>query len=150
MAGLVDKCGAGVMLAGLSDTSSKVQISAANMLNQLLSTPELVSRARCVCLGVGSALLQASCHHRTSIRNTHKLQTQHTRTHHTHARRAALATDDRGVVSAVMGLLDHALPLLRAKGILAVVLLCRWGGGEPVTCIHCIAGVAAKERGAFS
>jgi len=70
---------------GLSDTSSKVQISAANMLNQLLSTPELVARAR-----------------------------------------VALAADDRAVVSAVMGLLDHALPLLRAKGILAVVLLCRW------------------------
>jgi serine/threonine-protein kinase ULK4 len=31
---------------GLSDTSSKVQISAANMLNQLLSAPELVARAR--------------------------------------------------------------------------------------------------------
>jgi hypothetical protein len=30
-------------------------------------------------------------------------------------------------VTAVMGLLDHALPLLRAKGILSVVLLCRWG-----------------------
>lgn len=30
-----------------------------------------------------------------------------------------------------MGLLDHALPLLRAKGILSVVLLCRWGAAEP-------------------
>lgn len=39
--------------------------------------------------------------------------------------RAALATEEHTVVSAVMGLLDHALPLLRAKGILAVVLLCR-------------------------
>jgi hypothetical protein len=58
------------------------------MLNQLLSTPELLPRAR-----------------------------------------AALATEERPVVGAVMALLDHALPLLRAKGILAVVLLCRWGAG---------------------
>ncbi|KIY93390.1 hypothetical protein MNEG_14572 [Monoraphidium neglectum] len=84
MGALLDKWGAGVILSGLSDTSSKVQISAANMLNQLLSAPDNVARAR-----------------------------------------AALAADERAVVTAVMGLLDHALPLLRAKGILAVVLLCR-------------------------
>lgn len=34
------------------------------------------------------------------------------------------------MVASVMALLDHALPLLRAKGILAVVLLCRRGAGR--------------------
>ena len=38
--------------------------------------------------------------------------------------RGAVA-DERQLVAAVINLLDHSLPLLRAKAILAVVLLCR-------------------------
>jgi serine/threonine-protein kinase ULK4 len=40
------------------------------------------------------------------------------------ALRGALG-DERQLVGAVINLLDHSLPLLRAKAIIAVVLLCR-------------------------
>lgn len=69
---------------GLSDSSSKVQISAVNMLNQALSMPEL------------------------------------------HPRMVSILSEEKGLLPAVMALLDHSLPLLRAKAIVCIVLLCRW------------------------
>ena len=33
--------------------------------------------------------------------------------------------EERGVVPGLMALLDHALPVLRAKGVIAILLLCR-------------------------
>ena len=33
--------------------------------------------------------------------------------------------EERSVVPALMALLDHSLPVLRAKGLIAILLLCR-------------------------
>ncbi len=72
-----------LFVAGLSDSSSKVQTAAVNMLNLVTSQPDLSVRAK-------SSL-----------------------------------SEERSVVPSLMGLLDHSLPVLRAKGIVAIILLCR-------------------------
>lgn len=71
-------------VTGLMDSSSKVQISAVNMLNLALSLPDLEPQL------------------------------------------AGLLCQEQGLLPAVMALLDHSLPLLRAKAIISIVLLCRY------------------------
>jgi serine/threonine-protein kinase ULK4 len=77
-----------VTAAGLIDSSSKVQVAAVNIFNQVLSHPETAPW-----LG-------------------------------------ALLAQEQGLLPAAMGLLDHSLPLLRAKAVISTVLLCRcaWEG----------------------
>eukprot|EP00878_Enallax_costatus_P024327 GHUV01025960.1.p1 GENE.GHUV01025960.1~~GHUV01025960.1.p1 ORF type:complete len:809 (+),score=245.85 GHUV01025960.1:581-3007(+) len=88
----LDRNGFRLMLTGLSDGSSKVQIAAVNMLNQAFSMPEL------------------------------------------HSRMVSILSEEQGLLPAVMALLDHSLPLLRAKAIVCIVLLCRCGvHGHTVT-----------------
>jgi serine/threonine-protein kinase ULK4 len=38
---------------------------------------------------------------------------------------AGLLSQEQGLLPAAMGLLDHSLPLLRAKAVMSIVLLCR-------------------------
>jgi serine/threonine-protein kinase ULK4 len=38
---------------------------------------------------------------------------------------AGLLNQEQGLLPAAMGLLDHSLPLLRAKAVISTVLLCR-------------------------
>lgn len=41
---------------------------------------------------------------------------------------AGLLSQEQGLLPAAMGLLDHSLPLLRAKAVISIVLLCRYIG----------------------
>mmetsp|Transcript_37117 Transcript_37117/g.82576 ORF Transcript_37117/g.82576 Transcript_37117/m.82576 type:complete len:1288 (+) Transcript_37117:271-4134(+) len=80
---VIDKFGVRLFVLGLTDSSSKIQTAAVNMLNMALSQPDLSVRAK-----------------------------------------AALG-EERSFVSNIMGLLEHSLPLLRAKGVVTILLLCR-------------------------
>jgi serine/threonine-protein kinase ULK4 len=42
-------------------------------------------------------------------------------------RQRSAFTEERGLGGALLGLMDHQLPLLKAKAVIAVLLLCRWG-----------------------
>lgn len=72
----------------MSDSSSKVQVSAVNILNLALSQPDVAAGL--------APLLQAQ---------------------------------ESTLLAALSGLLDHSLALLRAKGLVTIMLLCRWGLG---------------------
>jgi serine/threonine-protein kinase ULK4 len=56
---------------------------------------------------------------------------------------AGLLSHEQGLLPAAMGLLDHSLPLLRAKAVVSTVLLCRcaWEGSEDVA----LSGVVAAR-----
>ena len=84
---VIDKFGVRLFVTGLTDSSSKVQTAAVNMLNMMLCQPDLSMRAK------------------------------------------AALSEERSLVSNIMALLEHSMPLLRAKGIVAILLLCRWVGG---------------------
>lgn len=43
--------------------------------------------------------------------------------------RASLA-EERGLLPGLVGLLDHSLPLVRAKALVTIMLLSRWGIGR--------------------
>lgn len=80
---MVDKAGVRLFVSGLSDSSSKVQTAAVNMLNLAVSQPDLSMRAK------------------------------------------AALSEDSGLVPSLMALLDHTLLVLRAKAVVAILLLCR-------------------------
>jgi hypothetical protein len=80
---VVDKAGVRLFVAGLSDSSSKVQTAAVNMLNLAVSQPDLSMRAK------------------------------------------AALSEDSSLVPSLMALLDHTLLVLRAKAVVAILLLCR-------------------------
>lgn len=131
---MVDKFGVRLMVSGLGDTSSKVQTAAVNMLNLALSHPELSTRAKVGTeRGWAASCVLLLC----EIRRVHRSHQLNFMTLHHWQKltvtnilpvalglQAALA-EERSLVPALMALLDHALPLLRAKGVVAVLLLCR-------------------------
>lgn len=83
LSGVLERWGRPLLLTGLADSSSKVQVAAVNILNQALSQPEAAPKL------------------------------------------AGLLSQEQGLLPAAMGLLDHSLPLLRAKAVISIVLLCR-------------------------
>ena len=60
--------------------------------------------------------------------------------------KSALA-EERSLVPSLMALLDHSLPLLRAKGVVSILLLCRWAGmGERSAGMRLVAMSLALRR----